>query len=554
MTKAQRIRLQRAIRRLGLLEDRAAKAQLRLLATVRRELLADIAGATGYRAWQLSQVLAAIDAYVAQGRAASEAAIASTSAQAATLGAEVATLSLAAGAAPSMAGVSQQLLAQLVDLGRDSLRDVWRELGSGLKRAIRRVVLGITDPYEAMGRVAKLIRDEKTFSSAFARAEAIVRTETNRVFSAANADVAQQSAAIVAKTGGRMVKWWLTAHDSRVRPAHVQAGEDYTREKAIPLEEPFMVDGEELMYPLDPNGSAANTINCYVSGTRVGGRVLAVSKAHYAGTVRRIETLRGHSLTVTPNHPILTGRGWIGADQLREGDDLLSNPSESQGALGLVDVHDQYAVPTVDEVFEALAADRRARLVVVTGLDFHGDARWFSDPNVHVVAVNGEILHGDHTGATDEREDLSLEAGVCVVRPTLSGESPALQLGGVIAPDAPDGSVGGGNLMPALRRSHGGPLQPFLVGLAAQFDTTLPEDPVDAKAADTPGRRNQAVVFRNAQDRLAGLVAPDQVVRVAIEPYVGPVFDVQTVGGWVHSNGIVSHNCRCVSLQAVVEG
>lgn len=262
MTKAQRIRLQRAIRRLGLLEDRAAKAQLRLLATVRRELLADLAGATGYRAWQLSQVLAAIDAYVAQGRAASELAIASTSAQAATLGAEVATLSLAAGAAPSMAGVSQQLLAQLVDLGRDSLRDVWRELGSGLKRAIRRVVLGIDDPYEAMGRVARLIRDEKTFANAFARAEAIVRTETNRVFSAANADVAQQSAAIVAKTGGRMVKWWLTAHDSRVRPAHVQAGEDYTREKAIPLEEPFMVDGEELMYPLDPNGSAANTINC----------------------------------------------------------------------------------------------------------------------------------------------------------------------------------------------------------------------------------------------------------------------------------------------------
>ena len=30
----------------------------------------------------------------------------------------------------------------------------------------------------------------------------------------------------------------------------------------IPLDEPFVVDGEELMYPGDENGSPENVINC----------------------------------------------------------------------------------------------------------------------------------------------------------------------------------------------------------------------------------------------------------------------------------------------------
>lgn len=260
MTRAQRIRLRRLIRRIGSIEDAASKAQLRLLAALRREILAEVGAAAGFRSWQLRNVLATIDAYVTQGRAAAETGLMASLTGAAAVGTEAAAVTL--GAVPGLSGISRSLLEQLVDLGRDSLRDVWRELGSTLKRAIRRAVIGIDDPFQAIQRVAAIVRDPKTFASAQARAEVIVRTEVNRVFSAANADQAQQAAEIVGRTGGRVVKWWLTARDSRVRPDHVQAGEDYTREHAIPLGRPFEVGGEELMYPLDPNGSAAQTINC----------------------------------------------------------------------------------------------------------------------------------------------------------------------------------------------------------------------------------------------------------------------------------------------------
>lgn len=55
-------------------------------------------------------------------------------------------------------------------------------------------------------------------------------------------------------------KSWITAGDPQVRDAHRNAGIDYSQ--PIPLEQPFVVDGESLMHPSDPAGSAANIVNC----------------------------------------------------------------------------------------------------------------------------------------------------------------------------------------------------------------------------------------------------------------------------------------------------
>ncbi len=56
-------------------------------------------------------------------------------------------------------------------------------------------------------------------------------------------------------------KAWLSSHGPNVRPAHAEAEEDYI-DAPIPVDEPFMVDGEELMFPGDDSGSAGNVINC----------------------------------------------------------------------------------------------------------------------------------------------------------------------------------------------------------------------------------------------------------------------------------------------------
>lgn len=52
-------------------------------------------------------------------------------------------------------------------------------------------------------------------------------------------------------------KTWVTAGDERVRETHADADG-----QTVPVDQPFDVGGEQLMYPGDPNGSNEEIINC----------------------------------------------------------------------------------------------------------------------------------------------------------------------------------------------------------------------------------------------------------------------------------------------------
>ena len=81
----------------------------------------------------------------------------------------------------------------------------------------------------------------------------IARTETTRVENKARYDVGKQAE----NAGLKVVKEWVATHDSRTREWHNEADG-----QQVPLDEPFIVGGEEIMYPADPNASAENVINC----------------------------------------------------------------------------------------------------------------------------------------------------------------------------------------------------------------------------------------------------------------------------------------------------
>lgn len=251
MNRVVRAKARAVVARMGKLEDASAAEQGRILRALRRDVLAALGRAPNpTRAAQLRRLLNDVDRLAREARQVSVRAVAPRVRAAADLGARLS----AATADANMAGISAPVVRALVATTTEQLTDVWAELGSKLKREIRRTVAGVADPYEAQQALAKMLRRDSTYARAAARAETITRTETNRTFSRASHDAAE--------SGGRVVKWWLTAGDGRVRDAHVEAGRRYTESRAIPQEEPFIVDGEELMYPLDPNGSAENTINC----------------------------------------------------------------------------------------------------------------------------------------------------------------------------------------------------------------------------------------------------------------------------------------------------
>ena len=90
-------------------------------------------------------------------------------------------------------------------------------------------------------------------SGQLANALRIARTEGNRLMSAG-----AQAAAYEAQAQGiSLMKMWDASFDGRTRPWH-GAADGQTK----PLDEPFEVGGELLMYPCDAAGSARNTNNC----------------------------------------------------------------------------------------------------------------------------------------------------------------------------------------------------------------------------------------------------------------------------------------------------
>lgn len=91
------------------------------------------------------------------------------------------------------------------------------------------------------------------------RAQTIARTESLRAVRMGEYDAlndAYESGAI----DSRCRRFWVTCSDERVRRAHTQIPGMNPEGRA--MNEPFQTPLGLLRYPLDPNGSAANVINC----------------------------------------------------------------------------------------------------------------------------------------------------------------------------------------------------------------------------------------------------------------------------------------------------
>ena len=83
----------------------------------------------------------------------------------------------------------------------------------------------------------------------------IARTETTRVMNSAKQADGEEGK----RLGLTMYKKWVASVDDRTRDEHVQAdGQE------VPIDEPFVVGGEQMMYPGDVSlgASAGNVINC----------------------------------------------------------------------------------------------------------------------------------------------------------------------------------------------------------------------------------------------------------------------------------------------------
>jgi hypothetical protein len=151
---------------------------------------------------------------------------------------------------------------------------------------------------------------------------------------------------------------------------------------------------------IDPAGSddLSNTFlnihpNCLVPGGSILGEgIVAESRRLYRGKVITLKTSRGNEITVTPNHPILTNRGFVEADRLVEGDKIIEASLKYTSLFG--EAPNDINIPTVvDEKLHTLMKSLSSSSCCVKGSaeQFHGDGG--TDSEINIILANAFGAH-----------------------------------------------------------------------------------------------------------------------------------------------------------------
>lgn len=323
--------------------------------------------------------------------------------------------------------------------------------------------------------------------------------------------------------------------------------------------------------------------HCVVPETEVSAKSLfACLRRDFEGVVVDLGTSGNRHLTVTPNHPVLTVRGWVPAGRLVEGDALLCSSLAKRHEPGVPDEHN--VPPSIEQVFESCDFFCSALCSGMPATAEYFDGERIADCDINVVDVDGffgryaepgaiECLGDDHLapgGLPFVSSELncpgvSEEGRKGCVGPLRGGMScfglPGALLGGHVGSshDSRFGTIP--DAASALLKPSGYNLPadsedfrefknalPTLVSLhdscrcgdslSSWLDTVALQDAEDGGLADFE-------ILGNASSLFSGEVCIDYVTIARPRFYRGHVYDLSTGGGWYVANDIIVHNCDC---------
>lgn len=342
------------------------------------------------------------------------------------------------------------------------------------------------------------------------------------------------------------------------------------------------MDGQE--HPLNSGPRPPFHINClpgdaYVSA---GSGIAGVSKRWFDGEMVVFKTASGRMLTCTPNHPILSVEGWVPAESLDLGDNIVCDGSSKWA--GVVDRNNEDMPARIHEVVESFldGCGVMSCPVPVSAPDFHGDGE---GSEVAIIGADRVLGSGVYAAINEHREKLGLvlrypapvvlirsgttsflfsrvrSASNCVMRflgkalsffrrgnahPSKLLFTPVADGNAILNQDSFDRCFGDTEMFgDAAHPDPGVVHSDDLVGASCDASSScgthrragLGEDSIYNSLAD-------AELARNLRDGRSGEVFIDQVVSIERRRFAGHVYNLDTVEGWYSAEGIITHNCR----------
>ena len=413
--------------------------------------------------------------------------------------------------------------------------DEKKDIRWNVKKMNAEVLQGILqgEPMDKIaGRLSKVTEINET---------AAIRNARTMVTSAENKG-RQDSYARAEADGIILQKEWIATNDGRTRHSHA------VLDGAIVDHDKKFDNG--LMYPGDPSGRPEEVYNCFVGETKVASDsdVVRSYKHKYNGEIISIKTAGGVQFSCTPNHPILTPNGWIAAELLNNGDNILVTFGE-QNVFGGVNPDVKHRFPRIDAIHNLFNVSGSERAVGVS-VNFHGDV---ATSNVEIVTQErllGNVRYSNGRNGIDKfllkLSNKTLSRLGSLFEHFRSVCKTSFGFIGCKCKSLPFFKCGISHSC-----EHG-------FGTIANRDVVLTEYSIDDLPADT-------VIDGELLDRLSCKVFLDTIASVDVSVLSTHVYNLQTENGYYFVNSIVpqdaeksngifaiAKNCRCTIAAKVI--
>lgn len=322
-----------------------------------------------------------------------------------------------------------------------------------------------------------------------------------------------------------MTKIWLATPDGRTRDWHISMdGQE------VGVNEDFIDGhGNELSYPGDPDGEPETVYNCFVADTGVmtNSEILRSYRHDYEGDLFTIKTAGGVEFTCTPNHPILTLRGWIPAHALHNGDDILVALRIDSRIFGF-DPYIKHVFPRFDAVHkfgEKCSREWATHLNV----DFHGDT---PTSDVEIITHKG-FLRSNRDSSRCKGVNKLLFKSTNMTFPykrTFMEHLRRIWFSSfsVICGRCKTLAFFGRSL--AHAKIHG--LRPIAWGNSGCFKSII------------DNRSRYSKILSECLNGFSGIVCADKIVSIDINFSHCDVFNLQSENGYYYVNSRISQNCQ----------
>lgn len=408
-------------------------------------------------------------------------------------------------------------------------KDVTDETEKQLRAALSQGVLAGESTYELRARVESVMGSASTM-----RADRIARTEVSRAQGYGDIQAWSQSGLVAGKE-------FYTARDELVC-LHCRSLDGKTfdlSDNIFDKGDSLTIDGKTQHYNYDDIPSPPLHVNCVAGDSEViAPDSRRLIRSFFTGDLVKIRLTGGSILTVTPNHPVLTERGFIAAKFIDKSYKLIRNIARDSLAGDIPD--NDLRVASIAEVFSSLDKHFGMSTITmpVTSEDFHGDGKAING-NVDIVNIDRFLI--DDLVTSRDQKLANFFFNVCRRHDALSPSTTLSQCLMTLA-HAFDSGMSGSDLATALSRSSSLPESGVSLTSPASYDARILKSQHDGVPGD-------AIAVGETLNGLTGLVALDDVLGVEISSVHGiPVYDVETTSTVYTTNGYIVSNCRCTLL------